>query len=218
MRRIRRIIAAMSLAPLTLGLGCGSGAASNTVDYNPATNNDTTKPWVNLLVARPGEQNLEVQAQTIPSSRKSTNYGNPVPPVHSDFSVLATATDSQSGIRHVKLNMTRTVCYTSSAGNVAQAYFGTITRKEATYTDQAHAPVQASLGDTGVIDASAEGTDSTHITDPNLLVWRNANGVLSVGVGVSTKWGMEATNFAGQTTYSDVIFVLSGNVSCVTSP
>ena len=215
MRRIRRIIAMMSLAPLTLGLACGSGAGSSTVDYNPATNNDTTKPGVNLLVTRPGGPNLEVQAQTTPPSRKSTNFGNPVPPVRSDFSVLATATDSQSGIRHLKLNMTRTVCFTTSAGNVAQAYSGTVVRKEATYTDQAHAPVQASLGDTGVHDGTPEGTDSTHIGEPNLLVWRNANGVLKVGVGVSTKWGMEATNFAGQTTNSEVIFVLYGDVSCV---
>jgi hypothetical protein len=220
MRRIRRIIAGMSLAPLIFG--CGTGNASATVD---ATNvNDASKPNVNVLVTRPGQPNLEVQAQTIPApaTPKSTNYGKPVPPVSSDFSVLATATDAESGIKHLKLNMTRTVCFVTSNGSVSQAYSGTVTRKEATYTDRAHAPVQASLGETGIIDASVDSlvthVDSVKYTDTNLLAWRNANNALNIGVGVSTKWGMEATNFAGQTTNSDVIFVLSGDVSCVRSP
>src|SRR5258705_2634401 len=220
MRRIRRIVAGMSLAPLALG--CGTGNASATVD---ATNvNDASKPNVNVLVTRPGQPNLEVQALTTPAppTPKSTNYGNPVPPVSSDFSILATATDAESGIKNLKLSMTRTVCYVTSNGSVSPAYFGTVTRKEATYTDRAHAPVQASLGETGIINASVDSVtghnDPVKYSDKNLLAWRNANGVLAVGVGVSTKWGMEATNFAGKTTNSDVIFVLSGDVSCVTSP
>ena len=216
MRRIHRIIARMTLAPLIFG--CGTGNASSTVD---ATNvNDLSKPAVNVLVTRPGEPNLEVQAQTIPApaTPKSTNYGNPVPSVSSEFSILATATDPESGIKHLKLSVTRTVCYTNSNGSLSPAYYGTVTRKEATYTDRAHAPVQASLGETGIIDNSSINNNPVILTDKNLLAWRNANNNVNVGVGVSTKWGMEATNFAGQTTYSDVIFVLSGDVSCVTTP
>jgi hypothetical protein len=220
MRRIHRIVAGMSLAPMIFG--CGSGKASNTVDATNVT--DASGPGVNVLVTRPGQPNLEVQGQVIPAPavKKSTNYGNPVPPVSSDFSVLATATDAESGIKNLKLIVTRTVCYTNSNGTVSQAYFGSKTRKEATYTDRAHAPVQASLGETGIIDASVDSltghNDPVKYSDTNLLAWRNANNALNVGVGVSTKWGMEATNFANKTTYSDVIFVLSGDVSCVTNP
>jgi hypothetical protein len=35
-----------------------------------------------------------------------------------------------------------------------------------------------------------------------------------VGVGVWAKWSIEATNFAGQTTYSEVINVNSGDLGC----
>ena len=74
------------------------------------------------------------------------------------------------------------------------------------------------MGETGIIDNSAFGTDPANLSDVNLLVWKNANQTRNVGVGVSTKWFMEATNFAGLNTYSEVIFVLAGDTSCVTNP
>jgi hypothetical protein len=54
--------------------------------------------------------------------------------------------------------------------------------------------------------------------ETNLLVFKNASGNLMAGVGVATKWGTEATNFAGATTYSDVIYVLAGDISCAALP
>jgi hypothetical protein len=211
MRRVLQIIAGVSMAAVTTGCG-------GTVNYNPATTLDTTPPTVNLLITRYGQPQLEVQQRVVPSPNTRGDFGIPIPPRKFDFSILATAKDAESGIRSLKLNMTRTVCYTASSGSVAQAYFGTVVRKEASYTDAQHAPTQPSVGDTGIIDNSPFGTHPANLTDDNLLVWKNANQDRNVGIGVSTKWNMETTNFAGATTYSDVIFISAGDTSCVTNP
>jgi hypothetical protein len=211
MRRLLQIIAGMSIA--AAAVGCG-----DTVNYNPATTTDTTPPTVNLLIKRGGQPDLEVQGRVVPSPNTKGDIGNPIPTQKFDFSVLATAKDAESGIRNIKLSMTRTVCYMATGGVLAQAYFGSVVRKEANYTDPTKAPTQPSVGDTGIIDNSASGTNPANLTDDNLLVWKNANQQRNVGVGVSTKWFLEATNFAGTTVYSDVIFILAGDTSCVTQP
>jgi hypothetical protein len=210
--RTFQLIAVSVVAGLVAGCG-------GTVD-NSKGNNDSTAPKVNLLITRAGQPNLEVQELLVPrpTTPTSGDYGNPMPRSKMEFSVLATATDPESGIKSTKLNMTRTVCFTSSAGNVTQAYFGTVVRKSATYQSSA-APTQASLGDTGVFDNSVIGTDPANLVDSNLLLRRNnANQLVFDAVGVSTKWNLEATNFAGQTSYSEVIFIRAGDTSCVTQP
>ena len=88
-----------------------------------------------------------------------------------EFSVLATATDAESGISSIKLLVTRTVCFRTSAGNVSQAYFGTKERKSATY-QAGSAPTQASLGDTGIFDNTSFGTDPANLAETNLLLRR----------------------------------------------
>lgn len=207
MRTPYGVVLGLSVA---LGAACGGG----TINYNPGTGIDSTPPGVNLLITRAGQPDLEVQARTVPSPNLSGNYGNPAPNTRQAFSILATATDLESGIRSVRLTMNRTVCYQTASGVIAQAYFPTEVRKEAIYTDQQNAPTQASLGDTGVIDNSAFGTDPANISLDNLLVWTNANQVHRAGVGVATRWNMETTNFAGLTTYSDVIHIAAGNTVC----
>lgn len=204
---IQRLSAILVLAFVT--------SACETIKYDPATNADTSPPATNLLIKRAGAPDLEVQNLVTPSPRLA-NTLEPLPANGRwDFSVLATATDAESGIRSIKLNMTRTVCYIASGGGVAQAYSGTVTRKEATYT-AANAPKQASLGDTGVIDNTDRAKWDK--TEPNLLLWTNANGDRNVGVGVATKWNMEAVNFAGLTTYSGVIYMNAGNLGCNPPP
>jgi hypothetical protein len=194
------------------------GCRDNTINYNPATNNDTSPPAVNLLITRVGQPNLEVQERKTPSPKLAGNYGSPAPNAIMDFSILATATDSGSGIKSIKLSMTRTVCYRASSGVIAADYKGSVTVKEATYTDQQNAPVQASVGASGIINNLDTSPDSLKLVPENLLVWKNANQVLGLGVGVSTKWFMEAKNFAGATTYSEVIFVLAGDLTCPITP
>lgn len=211
MNAIRGIFGPMSLASLVMGCG-------GTVNYNPANGIDGTPPTVNLLVTRPGAPDVEVQALSGPSAKKSTNFGDPAPNAKSDFSVLATAKDPESGIRDLKIKMTRTVCFTGSGGGNNSAPFGTVTRKEAKWTDRQNAPTSPSLGETGIIDARPQALSQAGMDETNLLVFRNAQGNLMPGVGVATKWGMEATNFAGQTTFSDVIFVLAGSLTCPALP
>jgi len=219
MHAIRGIVASMSVASLMLGCDGNSGSGNiGTVNYNPANGVDGTKPAVNLLIKRPGAPDVEVQGQSGPSANKSTDFGNPAPNAKSDFSVLATATDMESGIRNMKIKMTRTVCFAGSSGGNNSAPFATVTRKEQTWTDQTKAPTSPSLGETGIIDARPQALSTAGMNETNLLVFRNAQGNLRPGVGVATKWGMEATNFAGQTTNSDVIFVRAGDVNCAALP
>jgi len=220
MNAIRGIVAAMSVASLVMGCdgGDGGGGAGGTVNWNPATGTDITGPEVNLLISRPGAADVEVQGQNGPSAKKSTDFGNPVPVAKKDFSVLATAKDLESGIKNLKITMTRTVCFTGTSGGNNSAPFATVTRKETNWTDQTHAPTNPSLGETGIIDATPLALSQAGMNETNLLVFRNAQGNLRAGVGVATKWGMEATNFNGKTTYSDVIYVLSGDTSCAALP
>lgn len=208
MHTVRGIVASM------LVMGCGGGE----VNYNPANGIDGTPPTVNLLVKRPGAADVEVQALSGPSAMKKTDFGNLDPSAQKDFSVLATAKDPESGIKDLKIKMTRTVCFTGSGGGNNSAPFGTLTRKSAQWSDQTHAPTSPSLGETGIIDARPQALSQVGMNETNLLVFRNAQGTLNAGNGVATKWSMEATNFAGQTTFSDVIFVTAGNVTCAALP
>lgn len=207
MRRVHGWVSAFAVAVA----GCGGG----TINYDPAMNSDTTPPGVNLLVRRAGVPDVEVQGRVTPSPFKNTNFGNPIPDSALDFSVLATATDSGSGIASITLKVNRAVCFVTSNGDTSEARMATQTRKQASYTDPRNAPVQASLGETGLIDRTPGlGT----VTDDNLLAFRNANQNLVLGIGVGTKWFMEATNFNGKTAFSDVIFVRAGDTSCITTP
>jgi hypothetical protein len=198
--------------------GNGGSGAGGTVNYNPANGIDGSKPTVNLLITTPGTANVEVQGQSGPSANKSINLGDPAPAAKKDFSVLATAKDPESGIKNIKIVMTRTVCFTSTGGANAAAPFATITRKEANWTNQQQAPTSPSLGETGIIDGTSLALSANGMNETNLLVFKNAQGNLRPGVGVATKWGMEATNFAGGTTFSDVIRVFAGSVTCPALP
>lgn len=211
MRRALQLV--LSVFAAVTVTGCPGGGGSGTVNFNPA-NGDATPAGVNLLIKIAGKPDLQVGAQSGPTAGVNSNYGNPVPNTRSTFSVLATATDAESGISHIKLLMTRTVCFRTSSGGLSQAYSGTVTRKEQTFTDPTRAPVQASLGDTGIFDP---GTPASASID-NLLVFTDANGTRRLGVGVSTRWNMEARNFNGTTTRSDGITVFAGDVTCVTNP
>lgn len=214
MNAVRGIVAAMSVASLVMGCGGGGGGAGGTVDYNPATAVDGTPPTVNLLITRAGQPNIEVQGLPGVTPKKSTDFGNPAPNAKSEFSILATAKDPESGIKDLKIVMMRTVCFTGTGGGNNSAPSGTIIRKETKWTDQHNAPTNPSLGETGVIDARPQMLSLAARDTSNLLVFQNAQGNLIAGVGVATKWSMEATNFAGLTTFSDVIYVTAGNISC----
>ena len=211
MRAIRGIVASLSVALLVIGCG-------GTINYNPATG-DTTPPTVNLLVRRASGPDVEVQALTGPSAKLAADFGNPVPTAtQSDFSVLATAKDPESGIRDLKILMTRTVCFTGSGGGNNAAPFATVTRKEAHWTNPQQAPANPSLGETGIIDGRPLMLTPDSIKVTNLLAFQTSQQHLLPGNAVATKWSMEATNFAGKTTYSDVIYVNAGSLICPDLP
>jgi hypothetical protein len=216
MRAVRGIVAVMCVGSLVLG--CGEGDAGGTVNYNPTTGVDTTKPTINLLVRRAGAADVEVQGQNGPAANLSTNFGDPAPAAISDFSVLATAKDPESGIKNLRIVMTRTVCFTGTGGTNNSAIFATVTRKVANWTDQTKAPTAPSLGETGIIDNRPVAFTPDSISETNLIVFKTSQGTLRQGVGVSTKWGAEATNFAGQTTNSDAIRVFAGATTCAGLP
>ena len=178
---------------------------------NPSTP-DSTPPSTNLLIKRTGAPDLEVQTRSGAAAPVAANLGAFPGNGKFDFSVLATATDPESGIRELKLSMTKAVCYRTSAGNIAQAYSATVTRKQASYPDPKQVPSQASVGDTGLIDHSQFAIANP--SPDNLLVWVNANQVSSVGIGVLTRWTMEAKNAAGLTSYSNAITIGAGDTSC----
>lgn len=204
-----RIPAVIALAAFLTG--CGT-----TVNYDPYTQLDGTPPTVNLLINRYGQPDLEVQALNGPSQNLKGDYGAAIANQKFEFSILATGKDAESGIKSIKLFVTRTVCYNTAAGTQSPAYFGTKLAKEVTYTDQHNAPTSPSLGFTGVIDNTASARANP--TDDNLLVWVNANGVRSVGAAVAMYWTVETVNFAGAKTISDRIWISAGDASCPIGP
>jgi hypothetical protein len=204
-----RIIAIIIVAAFLTG--CGP-----TVNYDPYTQVDGTPPMVNLLIKRYGQPDLEVQALNGPSQNLKGEYGTSIANQKFEFSILATGKDAESGIKSIKLFVTRTVCYKTADGSIAAAYSGTKLAREVTYPDQHSAPTAPSLGFTGVIDST--GPARVNPTDENLLVWVNANSVRSVGVGVAMYWTVETENFAGAKTASDKIWITAGDLSCPIGP
>ena len=100
----------------------------------------------------------------------------------------------------------RLVRFRYSGGAIAQAYSGTVVRKQASYSGSS-VPKQVTLSDTGLIRSGSTA-------DENLLMWINANQVKSAGVGVQTRWSMEAKNGKNQTSYSDAISIGGLDTSC----
>jgi hypothetical protein len=191
--------------PVLLTTGC----VTTTVNFDPATQTDPTPATVDLLIKSSGFADTEVQARAVPPAPRILAFGTLGGTTRRDFSVLATAKDPESGIRHIKLSMTRTVCYRTANGTIAQAQFPTVARKEATYTDEHNAPIQATLGDSGVIDPN-------DLTSDNFLLFTDSQGNRRIAIGATLSWNMEAENFqGGSTTYSDVIYVTAGDTSCI---
>jgi hypothetical protein len=202
------IAAALSFAFVT---ACGSGPANQTVNFDPANDTDLTGPAVNLLLKPVGGDSLEVQARTTPARNvNGALEEDTIPSRPQEFNVFATATDAESGIRDIKINLSRAVCYATSSGGVSEARMASVLREQASYTNASSAPVQATIANSGLFH-------NTRLNG-NLMMWRNANGIVSNGVGVLTKWDMEATNQAGIKVFSNVIFLRAGNTSCITTP
>lgn len=179
-------------------------AACETVDYKGGP--DPSPPTLSLLVRSPGKPDVEVGNRSQPIR---TEVASP----SSDFSVLATARDGESGIREITLKLTRTVCFVPSGGGIAKAPFATVTRKQAVRTDPHSAPISISVGDSGYFDRSSRA--QAFPEEANLAGFRNANQNWIVGVGFHGVYTLEAKNFAsGTPAFSDTIIVTWGDLSC----
>lgn len=183
MPRLATILIAMTLA------GCGN------VPFNPATNTDTTAPRVALRAE--GAQPTAVEVTNFVPGALQNVHVNANP--NAAVKLLGTATDNESGIKEIKLSVTRTVKFIASNGGLAEAYFGTKVLDTRTYSlNNGQAPTF------GAIQLTVKPGDE--------FVYQNANGNTMMGVGVVLEYNIEARNFNGQMSYTDKLVVTSGQL------
>ena len=172
-----------------------SVVACTPVPYNQNTNNDTTKPKVALRVEGAGPNAVEV-TNFIPGQLQNKNaVANP----NATVKLLATATDNESGIKEIKLNVTRTVKFIASNGSLTEARMATKLVDSKTYAlNNGQAPSM------GAIQVTVKPSDE--------FVFTNANGTTLTGVGVVLEYSVEGKNFAGLGDYTERLTVSSGRL------
>ncbi|MBI3773512.1 MAG: hypothetical protein HY272_12530 [Gammaproteobacteria bacterium] len=169
--------------------GCGN------VPYDPATTTDATAPRVALRVDNAQPSPVEV-TNFIPGALQNKNaIANP----NANIQLLGTAADDESGIKEIKLSVTRTVKFVASNGGLADAYLGTKVVDTRTFSlNNGQAPTF------GAIQSNVKPSDE--------FVFQNANGNTVTGVGVVLEYNVEAKNFAGKMSYTDRLVVSSGQL------
>lgn len=165
------------------------------VPFNPNTNNDTTKPAVALRVEGAGPNAVEV-TNFVPGQLQNKNATtNP----NATVKLLATATDNESGIMEIKLNVTRTVKYIASNGALAEARMATRIVDSKTYTlNNGQAP--------------SLGAIQVNVTPSDEFVFTNANGNSITGVGVVLEYNVEGRNFNHLWDHTERLTVVSGQL------
>lgn len=178
----RLIIAAAMLA------GCTS------VPYNPSTSTDATPPQVALRIEGAGPNAIEVTNWYPGHPQNKNGTANPA----ATLKLLATATDNESGIKEIKLNVLRTVKYVASNGSLADNRMASVVVDSKSYTlDNGQAPTM------GVIQLNVVPRDQ--------FVFVN-NGRSVTGVGVVLEYNVEAKNQNGQGAYTDRLVISSGQL------
>jgi hypothetical protein len=170
-----------------------SMVACTPVLYNQYTNTDITKPIVALHVE--GADTIPVDVTNfVPGHLQNKNaIANP----NATLKLLATATDNESGIKEIKLYVTRTVKYIASNGSLAEALMATRLVDSKSYTlNNGKAP---SLG---AIQITVKPSDE--------FVFTNASGTTTRGVGVMLVYSVEGTNFQGLSDYTEGLTIGSG--------
>ena len=165
------------------------------VPFNPATNNDTTKPGIVLRVEGAGPTAVEVTNFVPGQLQNKSAVANP----NATVKLLATATDNESGIMEIKLNVTRTVKYIASNGSLAEARMATRLVDSQTYTLN-----NGQVPSFGAIQASVKPSDE--------FVFTNANGTTITGVGVVLEYNVEGRNFNGLWDHTERLTVSSGQL------
>lgn len=176
------------LLPVVLLTGCPQ------VPYNPATTTDTTKPSIALRIEGAGPNAIEA-TNWIPGQPQNRN-GTAHP--DATLKLLATATDNESGIKEIRLNVLRTVKYVSSSGSVVDNRMASAVVDSKSYTlNNGQAP------SIGVIQLNVVPRDQ--------FVFLN-NGQTVVGVGVVLEYNVEAKNQNGLWDHTERLVISSGRL------
>ena len=200
--RITTMIAAGCLSAVVL-TGC------KTVPYDPATNNDTTPPDVGIRVTGDSPasvwadtagkltQKVALQPVDIGAHAPGTAYTKVPVQVHEhgEASVLATAQDNESGVRSLKLTCQRQVYYDWDSSNQteANAILAPVTTVQNNQVNNGQAPLSAVQQQ--VLDMWGQ------------MVFRTSQGNLRRAHRVGVTCSAEATNFNGQTVYTQGVLV-----------
>jgi len=172
-----------------------SVVACTPVPYNPNTNNDTTKPKVALRVEGAGPNAVEV-TNFVPGQLQN-KFATAHP--NATVNLLATATDNESGIMEIKLNVTRTVKFIASNGFLTEARMATKMVESKTYTlNNGQAPSFAAI--------------QVNVKPSDEFVFTNANGTTTTGVGVVLEYSVEGKNFNRLWDYTERLVVSSGQL------
>lgn len=169
-------------------------AACTPVPYNPATTTDTTAPRVALRIEGAGASAIEVKNWDPANPQNKNGNANQ----NATLKLLATATDNESGVKEITLNVLRTVKYLGSNGDLLSNRMASAVVDSKTYTlNNGQAP---SLG---VIQLD--------VVPHEQFVFVN-NGQNVTGVGVVLEYNVEAKNQNGQWDHTEKLVITSGRL------
>lgn len=162
------------------------------VAYNPATSSDTTPPQVALRVEGAGPTAIEVTNWDPAHPQNRNGSAHP----DATLKLLATATDNESGIKEIRLNVLRTVKYVTSNGALAD------NRMASAVVDTRSYPLANG-------QAPSMGAIQLNVVPRDQFAFVN-NGQTVVGVGVVLEYNVEAKNQNGQWIHTDRLVIGSG--------
>lgn len=164
------------------------------VPYNPSTSTDITKPGIALHIEGAGPNAIEVTNWDPGHPQNKNGTAHP----DATLKLLATATDNESGIKEIRLNVLRTVKYVASNGSLADNRMASAVVDSKSYTlNNGQAPSM------GVIQLNVVPRDQ--------FVFVNS-GQTVLGVGVVLEYNVEAKNQNGQWDHTERLVISSGQL------
>lgn len=200
-RAATRLLSGALLLPLLL-IGC------QTIQYDRATNNDTTPPAVGLRLTGTAPGDLAqrpvpaaVANSLTPVETTALTLGTPPTAVrvHEDGTadIVATAQDNESGIELLKLTCQRTVYsrWDAASRTESNALLLPETQEVRNQISYGQVPSSAIL--------------QRLLNMRQMMRFTNAAGTTTIGHAVSATCSAEAKNFNGQTVYAHAIVVFA---------
>ena len=169
-------------------------AGCTQVPYNPSTSTDTTPPQVALHIEGAGPNAIEVTNWDPAHPQNKNGTAHPA----ATLSLLATATDNESGIKEIRLNVLRTVKYIASNGSLVD-------------NRMASAVVDAKSYALNNGQAPSMGVIQLNVVPRDQFVFVN-NGQTVTGVGVVLEYNVEAKSQNGQWSHTEKLVISSGQL------